>query len=248
MCKWPRGPWIVKIHIFSRAPQWPPVYIYTWHSTQCFYPECADCYIKIIVQVKKVSLFIKLKNIIRDIVVPYQHHYESHFVVGIRLSLLLVETKSDTKKKILFRNLKKNLVFDMRSFLIHYQGVAETRQAKYFWRPILWNKSGFRLLVLELTRYRGAVLEQGVIYKNLVFFFKRPEAERLGSSDNQFFSSLFTYRIVLWKRMFARRSKWGGGEAKVRIIYFLYIWKCDIAEIMYVQLRSVLLARKRCMT
>ncbi len=26
MCKWPRGPWNVKIKIFSRAPQWPPVY------------------------------------------------------------------------------------------------------------------------------------------------------------------------------------------------------------------------------
>ncbi len=43
-CKWSRGPWNVKIQIFSQAPQWPPVYIYIQYGTQCFYPECAKNY------------------------------------------------------------------------------------------------------------------------------------------------------------------------------------------------------------
>ncbi len=41
---------------------------------------------------------------------------------------------------------------------------------------------------LELTRYRGAVLEQGAFYK--IWFFRRPGAERAGSSKNQFFKTL----------------------------------------------------------
>ncbi len=54
--------------------------------------------------------------------------------------------------------------------------------------PTLQKKTGFHLL--ELRRYRGAVLEPGGVYKT--WFFKRPGAERIGSSKNQFFPSLIT--------------------------------------------------------
>ncbi len=43
--------------------------------------------------------------------------------------------------------------------------------------PVLQNKTRFYLL--ELTRYRGAVLEQGAVYKT--WFFKRPRTETAGS-------------------------------------------------------------------
>ncbi len=63
---------------------------------------------------------------------------------------------------------------------------ARDQTVKVVATPILKNKTGFRLL--ELTRYRGAVLEQGAVYKT--WFFKRSGAERVGSSKNQFFPSL----------------------------------------------------------
>ncbi len=57
---------------------------------------------------------------------------------------------------------------------------ANTAIGKVVVTLILRNKSCFHLL--ELTRYRGAVLEQEEVYKT--WFFKRPGAERAGSSKN----------------------------------------------------------------
>ncbi len=103
------------------------------------------------------------------------------------LPFLLAEIECDKKKSYSV----KKIAFDIRSspctFIEHQrqdtQNCCKTNTAKQ-------NCS----LLLELTTYRGAVLEQRAVYKT--WFFRRPGAERAGSSKNQFFPTLLAKEIT----------------------------------------------------
>ncbi len=94
--------------------------------------------------------------------------------------MLLAEIECDKKKSYSVKN--KYLIRDPYSPTF----TECQRPDKVIVTPILQNKTGFHLL--ELLGYRRAVVDQGAVYK--IWFFKRPGAERAGSSKKPFFPSL----------------------------------------------------------